>query len=66
MEENFYKFFKNYHKNHELVEEEKREKSDDFFKANLNRKNKEITSKRKMLDKIKADTLQKMYLTYFN
>jgi hypothetical protein len=60
MEENFYKFFKNYHKNNDLVEEEKREKSDDFFKANLNRKNKEITSKKKMLETIKGETLQNM------
>lgn len=60
MEENFYTFFKNYHKNNELVEEEKREKSDDFFNANLNRKNKEIISKKKLLENIKSDTLQKM------
>jgi len=60
MEENFYSFFKNYHKNKDIAEEEKREKSEEFFNANLKKKNREISSKKKLLETIKADTLQKM------
>lgn len=61
MEENFYKFFKNLHKNKDIVEADKREKSDEFFNAKIKQQKQEITSKKRLLDKIKADTIQKMY-----
>ena len=60
MEENFYTFFRNYHKNKDIIEVEKREKSDDFFNANLKKQNQEIYSKKRLLETIKSDTLQKM------
>ena len=47
MEENFYKFFKNYHKNKEIVEADKREKSDEFFNAKIKQQKQEITSKKR-------------------
>ncbi len=60
MEENYYTFFKNYHKNKDIAEDEKREKSDEFFNANIKKQNREIFSKKRLLDQIKSDTLQNM------
>lgn len=60
MEDNFYVFFKNFHKNKDIIVDDTREKIDDFFKANINNYNSDISHKKQLLKKIKSETLQKM------
>lgn len=60
MEENFYVFFKNYHKNKEIPESEQLKNKKEHFDSNYKRYKNEITNKKHNLDEIKSDTIQKM------
>lgn len=62
MEENFYVFFKNFHKdkNKEVPEKEKLNKKEEFFDSNYAKYNTDIANKKHLLEQIKSDTIQKM------
>ena len=60
MEENFYVFFKNFHKNKELPEKEQLLNKEEHFDSIYNSCRKDIRNKKNKLYDIKADTFQKM------